>query len=160
MPNTESPNSCPIYFYKTSDPYGCFSNFSPHRIYLDGQNWLTVEHYYQAQKFIGTADVDVIPLIQGATTPVTAAMLGRDGDRTPRPDWNAVKFDIMAKAVLTKFLSHLDIQAVLLATGDRLIIENSPTDYYWGCGLDRTGQNQLGKILMQVRTEIRRRNLN
>jgi ribA/ribD-fused uncharacterized protein len=64
----------------------------------------------------------------------------------------------MAKAVLTKFLSHLDIQTVLLATGDRLIVENSPTDYYWGCGLDRTGQNQLGKILMQVRTAIRQRN--
>jgi len=60
----------------------------------------------------------------------------------------------MRAAVLTKFLTHLDIQAILLATNDQLIVENSPTDTFWGCGLDGTGENQLGKVLMSVRQEI------
>ncbi|MFM2063889.1 MAG: hypothetical protein RLZZ507_3560, partial [Cyanobacteriota bacterium] len=36
-----------IYFYKVWQPYGCFSNFSPHPIEIEGVDWPTVEHYYQ-----------------------------------------------------------------------------------------------------------------
>ena len=45
-----------IYFYKVGAPYGYFSNFSPHRIHIDGQDWQTVEHYYQAQKYVGSPE--------------------------------------------------------------------------------------------------------
>ena len=76
-----------------------------------------------------------------------------------RADWEAVKIPIMRQAVLTKFLTHSDIQAILLATGDRVIVEDSPRDYYWGGGCDRTGQNYLGKILMSVRSEIFQRRM-
>jgi len=143
-----------IYFYKVKEPYGCFSNFSPHSIYLNGQDWLTVEHYYQAQKFFKSVDEKLICLIQACATPEEAAKLGRDPSRQLRPDWEEVKTEIMREAVLVKFLTHIDIQAILLSTGDRLIVEDSPNDYYWGCGCDRTGQNHLGKILMSVRLEI------
>ncbi|HIK26727.1 MAG: NADAR domain-containing protein [Oscillatoriaceae bacterium SKW80] len=144
-----------IYFYKVDAPYGCFSNFSPHGIYLDGYYWPTVEHYYQAQKFVGTADAAIIPIIRAAKTAQEAAFLGRDRTRQYRPDWEAVKLSVMRSAVLLKFLSHLDIQAILLSTQDEIIVENSPTDYFWGCGADGTGQNHLGKILMDIRRQIR-----
>lgn len=144
-----------IYFYKVNDPYGCFSNFSPHGIYLLGQYWQTVEHYYQAQKFVNTEDELLISVIRSAETPAQAAALGRDRTRKVRYDWEPVKCQVMRRAVLTKFLAHLDIQAILLSTGDQLLVEDSPTDYYWGCGADKTGQNHLGKILMSVREEIR-----
>ena len=146
-----------IYFYKVDDPYGCFSNFSPHGIHLLGQDWMTVEHYYQAQKFVGTEDEGLIPAIACAKTPMEAATLGRDRTRHIRPDWEQVKTQIMREAVLTKFLTHLEIQSILLSTGERPIVEDSPTDYYWGCGVEKTGQNHLGKILMSVRQEIRQR---
>lgn len=144
-----------IYFYKVDEAYGCFSNFSPHQIYLQGTKWPTVEHYYQAQKFVGTADAVLIPVIYAAQTPADAAALGRDQTRQVRPDWEKVKTMVMREAVLKKFLTHKDIQAILISTGDELIVENSQTDYYWGCGGDKTGQNHLGKILMGVRQEIR-----
>lgn len=146
-----------IYFYKVSEPYGCFSNFSPHGIHLDGQYWPTVEHYYQAHKFWGTEDAHSIEIIHKAPTPEMAASLGRDRTRKVRPDWEQVKCAIMRSAVLTKFITHEDIQTILLSTGDKVIVENSPTDYYWGCGSDRTGQNHLGQVLMSVRQEIRER---
>lgn len=146
-----------IYFYKVSDPYGCFSNFSPHPIQVEGSYWQTVEHYYQAQKFVGTENVGLIAVIRETQTPMDAATIGRDRTRKLRPDWEQVKQYVMWQGVLTKFLTHTDIQAILLATGDELIVEDSPTDYYWGCGQNKTGQNQLGQILMNVRQEVRQR---
>lgn len=46
-----------IFFYKTWDPYGAFSNFSLHPIQLPDENgdyysWPSVEHYYQV-RFLG-----------------------------------------------------------------------------------------------------------
>jgi ribA/ribD-fused uncharacterized protein len=146
-----------IYFYKVTEPYGCFSNFSPHPIQIKELYWQTVEHYYQAHKFVGTEDKALIAVIRNAPTPMDAATLGRDRTRKLRPDWEQVKSQVMWQGVLTKFLTHTDIQAILLDTGEELIVEDSPVDYYWGCGQDKTGQNQLGKILMNVRQEIRRR---
>jgi len=148
-----------IYFYKVWEPYGCFSNFSLHPIQLEGTYWQTVEHYYQAQKFVGTENQGLIQVIRDAPTPMEAAKLGRDRTLKLRPDWDQVKPQVMWQGVLTKFLTHTDIQAILLDTGEELIVEDSPTDYYWGCGQDKTGQNQLGKTLMNVRKEIRKRRL-
>ncbi|MBD2778363.1 NADAR family protein [Iningainema tapete] len=144
-----------IYFYKVCPPYGCFSNFSPHGITIEGIYWSTVEHYYQAQKFVGTPDAVIIPTIYAAQTPELAAALGRDCTRQLRPDWDVVKVEVMRAAVLKKFLTHADIREVLISTGDQFLVEDSPKDYFWGCGADKTGQNQLGKILMSVREEIR-----
>lgn len=81
--------------------------------------------------------------------------MGRDRRHPLRSDWEQVKDDIMRKAVLTKFQTHADIRELLLGTGDRPIVENAPSDYYWGCGADGTGNNRLGDILMAVRCELR-----
>ena len=144
-----------IYFYKVNAPYGCFSNFSPHGIHLRGADWPTVEHYYQPQKFAGTVDAALIAVIHTPQTPEQAAAFGRDRTRQVRPYLAGVKAQVMREAVLKKFLTHADIQAILISTEEHPIVENSQTDYYWGCGGAKNGQNQLGKILMSVRQEIR-----
>jgi ribA/ribD-fused uncharacterized protein len=144
-----------IFFYKVWQPYGCFSNFSLHHIQIGNTYWTTVEHYYQAQKFIGSQDESLITLIQTASTPEAAATLGRRNMRCVRPDWTQVKIPVMREAVLQKFLTHREIREVLLLTRDETIVENSPTDYFWGCGADKTGENHLGKILMSVREQLR-----
>ena len=44
-----------IYLYTDRElPYGCFSNFSKHGFVMDKLWWYTTEHYFQAQKFVGT----------------------------------------------------------------------------------------------------------
>ncbi|WP_081589256.1 MULTISPECIES: NADAR family protein [Fischerella] len=53
--------------------------------------------------------------------------------------------------------AHTDIREILLSTGDEEIVENSPIDYYWGCGADGSGKNMLGIILMEVREILRQR---
>lgn len=144
----------PIYFYHEYDPYGCFSNFSPHGVELDGHYWKTSEHYYQAQKVIGTPIADQI---RNASTPDEAAALGRASTNPLRSDWDQVKGDVMRKVVLLKFETHADIRQILLDTGDELLVEDSPVDYYWGIGKEGTGRNQLGKTLMEVRQILRER---
>ena len=144
-----------IYFYSTrEEPYGCFSNFSAHGFELDGAYWPTSEHYFQAQKFVGTPHVEQIRQVK---TPKDAAKMGRERKRPLRQDWEEVKDDIMRKAVLCKFETHANIREVLLSTGDEELVENSPIDYYWGCGKDGSGKNKLGLILMEVREILRQR---
>lgn len=51
-PNVSPYESSIIFFYKTWDPYGSFSNFSPHPFQMLDENgdyctWSSVEHYYQ-----------------------------------------------------------------------------------------------------------------
>jgi ribA/ribD-fused uncharacterized protein len=145
-----------IYFYKVWQPFGCFSNFSPHGIEIHGTYWPTVEHYYQAQKFVGSVDAVIIPVIHAAKTPEDAAALGRCTSRRLRSDWDLVKTQVMREAIFKKFLTHRDIQETLLSTGNEVLVENSPTDYFWGCGADKTGQNHLGKVLMSVREDLSR----
>ena len=143
-----------ITFYTTIGPYGCFSNFSHHGFELDNLWWPTGEHYFQAQKFVGTKHMELVRL---APSPKVAARMGRDRSRPLRTDWEAVKDEVMRKAVLRKFERHVPLRAVLLDTGDEEIIENSPIDPYWGCGADGLGLNMLGKILMETRTVLRER---
>ncbi|MEM1366582.1 MAG: NADAR family protein [Cyanobacteria bacterium P01_H01_bin.15] len=144
-----------ILFYQVGAPYGCFSNFSPHAIHCAGLPWPTVEHYYQAHKFLGSPDASLIGAIRLAPTPEIAASLGRDRQRKLRLDWTEIKKQVMYRGVLTKFLTHPALRQTLIQTGDELLIENSPRDYFWGCGQDGTGANELGKVLMTVRHQLR-----
>jgi N-glycosidase YbiA len=125
---------------------------------LVSQHWATVEHYYQAHKFCGTKFEQIMTQIQAAPTPELAAKIGRSCQDYYHPDWDLRKCEIMYRAIWQKFSSHVDIQQVLLATLDAEIIEDSPVDYFWGCGTDRTGQNHLGQILMRVRADLQARN--
>jgi ribA/ribD-fused uncharacterized protein len=141
-----------LYFYSTRSEYGCFSNFSRHGLELDGVWWPTSEHYFQAQKFAGTPHAEQIRKVN---SPRDAANMGRDRQRPLRPDWETVKDDIMRRAVLKKFQTHDEIREILLGTGEEELVENAPHDYYWGCGKDGSGRNQLGLILMEVREILR-----
>lgn len=141
-----------IYFYSTRGDYGAFSNFSRHGFEIDGKYWKTSEHYFQAMKFEGTEYEDKV---REARTPKEAATLGRRRDWPLRKDWEQVKDDVMRQAVLKKFQTHADIRQILLETGDANIIENAPSDYYWGCGKSGTGKNMLGIILVETRAKLR-----
>lgn len=142
-----------IYFFTSTDEYGFLSNFSRHEFELDGHRWPTVEHYFQAQKFPGTP---LFGRIRNAPGPKDAKALGRTRDVKIRPDWDDVRDEVMRRAIWRKFEVHADLAARLLATGDEELIENAPNDYYWGCGADGTGLNMTGKLLMGLRTELRK----
>lgn len=141
-----------IRFYRTGDQHGSFSNFAPYPVEIDGKVWPTSEHYFQAQKFVGTSHEEAMRLER---SPMVVARMGRDRKKPLRPDWDAVKDDVMRKAVLAKFTQHQDLRTQLLATGDTKIVEHTENDSYWGDGGDGSGRNMLGLILMDVRDQLR-----
>src|SRR6516162_4235111 len=96
-----------INFYRLSDEYGCFSNFAPYPIQVDGKQWPTSEHYFQAQKFEVPEHQETI---RKTKSPMIAARMGRDRKKPLRCDWESVKVAIMRKAVRAKFTQHDDLR--------------------------------------------------
>ena len=140
-----------IRFYHLSDAYGCFSNFARAPVRLRGLVWPTSEHYFQAQKFVGTPREEEV---RQAKSPMIAARMGRSRKHPLRPDWERVKDAVMREAVLAKFTQHDDLRGLLLGTGDALLVEHTENDSYWGDGGDGSGKNMLGRILMSVRNQL------
>jgi len=139
-----------ILFYRINEPYGGFSNFSPHPVELKGRNWPTSEHYFQAQKFAGTEHEEAVRF---AKSPMVAARIGRR--RPLRSDWEAAKDDIMREVLRAKFSQHPDLWSLLLSTGDAQLVEHTKNDRYWADAGDGTGKNRLGQLLMELRAKLR-----
>lgn len=125
------------------------SNFHPVRVHYNGVWYRTAEHAYQAAKTIDHIDHD---LIAGAPTPGQAKRYTRN--LPLREDWGQVKDLIMLNVLRAKF-SDPGMAARLLETGEQELVEYNPWhDTYWGI-CNGVGQNRLGKLLMQVRKEMR-----
>lgn len=146
-----------IKFYSTKGKYGVFSNFYKSPVFLDDLKWPTSEHFYQAQKFLPGTMYDenktIRESIRLCDTAREAADMGRS--LSIRDDWESIKYSVMKRVITAKFTQYRSFGDLLLETGDEELIEDSPTDYIWGCGEDGTGLNWLGKVLMEVRTELK-----
>ena len=129
--------------------YEFLSNFYPSPISYLGRPFATVEHMYQTYK---TLDPTWQRDIQYAKTP---GMAKRIGQQCPiREDWETIKFVIMLSALRHKF-STSPLRLQLLNTGDARLIEgNDWGDRIWG-KVNGVGENHLGRLLMQVRSEIK-----
>lgn len=130
------------------------SNFHLAEVQLEGIEYPSSEHAYQAAK---TLDPIMRETISKCGAPAVAKKIGKTIDL--RADWEQVKFGIMQALVREKFTRHADLRAKLQETGSAALIEgNWWHDTYWGkCTCVKhsgTGQNNLGKILMQVRAEL------
>ena len=137
-----------IQFYEPNEDYGYLSNFADSPIQLSEVIWPTSEHYYQAQKF---TDPSVQQKILNASTPDEAFKLSRKYNHLVKSDWMDVRHSVMRYIVFEKFRQNRHFTHLLVSTGDKLLKEHSHKDSYWGDGGDGQGQNELGKILMEVR---------
>lgn len=159
--------------------YRFLSNFYPAAVTLDGVTYSSVEHAYQAAKTLD-AHIRLIFIShylclrcnkrqayesygckhcghRGVVfRPVTAGDAKRPGNTlTIRHDWFAIRVRVMEDLVRKKFTTHTELGNRLLLTGDEELIEgNTWGDRFWGVCRGE-GENQLGKILMKVRTELR-----
>ncbi len=132
--------------------YRFLSNFWPAEIEFEGIRYPSVEHAYQAAKSLNTEDRRRIAAI---SDPAEAKRAGRA--LSLRPDWETAKFEVMEVCVRAKFMTHPDLRAKLLATGNAELVEgNAWGDRVWGV-YEGQGENRLGKILMRVREECRGR---
>jgi ribA/ribD-fused uncharacterized protein len=132
--------------------YRFLSNFWPATVEFEGVTYPTVEHAYQSAK---TLDVAERRRIAALATPAEAKHAGEA--LVLRADWASIKYEVMLRCVRYKFTHHAELGKLLLGTGDAYLEEgNTWGDVIWGVYEGR-GTNWLGKILMQVRGELRER---
>ncbi|EKM52578.1 uncharacterized protein PHACADRAFT_100358 [Phanerochaete carnosa HHB-10118-sp] len=148
-------DSAPLLFYKKDEPYYEFTNFSPHPIQYQGKLYPTSEHLFQAYKFLSTRP-DLAERVRTTPTPRAALEEATRMRKLQRSDWFDVNISVMDQVLEAKFTQNAQLKKLLLDTGERDIIEDSPVDSFWGCGADGQGRNELGKALVRLRKKFRR----
>lgn len=142
---------------KFDGPWRFLSNFSPHGFVISTLWFLTVEHWYQANK-VCVGNTDDFRKIMNAETPGKAKRLGQKVKL--RPDWEDIKIEVMLKGVMEKFKQNHEILELLKKTGDKILVEgNHWHDNIWGdCSCPKCekkiGKNLLGNVLMHVRDQL------
>lgn len=134
-------------------PYRFLSNFWPARVILDGVVYGSVEVAFQASKWKPENREYFLTCTNKESI---------DHNRKNNPNlytaegWDAIKIEVMCGLVKQKFDKALnpDNHAKLMETGDKFLEEkNWWGDDFWGVVLSGEGQNNLGKILMEVRSQ-------
>jgi ribA/ribD-fused uncharacterized protein len=176
-----------VEFYEPSKLNGFLSNyFGQHNdrtfhLTAANRNWKSVEHYFQAQKFIfegcSEKSLEYANLIADASTPNIAKELASQKIKGGYPwrtrlnpvieeysqthkvhlraDWEKIKDEVMYEAVFQKFAQNKSLRDLLIGTKEKTLVEHTPRDKYWGDGGDGTGKNKLGETLMKVRVVLR-----
>lgn len=153
-------------FHDADKVNGHYSNFwQGQAVVIGGEEYKTVEHYFQAQKFAPRKGVPqyaarIREQIMAAATADEAKKLARNNLRfaVSMQDWiKKLRVGEMYQGVHAKFSQDEDLKAILLATENAQLIETMPgprNDTFWGVR-GTTGANMLGRILMQVREDLR-----
>lgn len=130
--------------------YRFLSNFwpCPNGIEYEGTIFKSVEHAYQSAKFPKSEHYKLIN--------ISAGEIKKLGREVFLPNnWDTVKYDLMYDFVLQKFSKDENLKKLLINTGNKILDErNSWGDVYWGTNEQRVGKNNLGKILMKIRSEL------
>jgi ribA/ribD-fused uncharacterized protein len=134
--------------------YHPFDNFSAHQIELWGRLFPTAEHAFQWRKFSECAPA-VAESILVARSPEAAKKIAAEHRAERRPDWAEARVGVMREILGAKAEQHADVRERLMASGDRTLIEASPSDAFWGVGSDGNGENWVGRILMELRSGLK-----
>jgi len=151
--------------------YGGFCSQWVHSPFVDNDSLLwfnTAEQWmmYKKAKFFN--DESTAALIMETKHPREQKRLGRSTKNYNEAKWDKVKYDIVFRGNVMKFTQNSSFGKALLGTGDKTIVEASPTDAIWGIklGLENPdildphkwkGQNLLGKIIMDTRDVLNRK---
>lgn len=172
-----------IKFHKEYEEWGEFSNFFsknikikaaiPSKLTVNGEpatdsvwltpelNWPTSEHLFQAMKFSEKGK-------ENLAVDVSKISTAKDARKFPgkryRSDWHSgtppYKVRVMRYVVRKKFSQNDVVKDVLLRTNNDILIEDtqiatSYDDPFWGNGWSGVGENWLGRILEEIRAELK-----
>lgn len=148
-----------VVFLKTNERFGGLSNMAPgFPLRVNGVRIRTSEALYQACRFPHLPDVQ--RKIIDEHSPMTAKMRSKPFRKDSRPDWDAVRVKIMRWCLRVKLAQNWrEFGRLLLATGDRPIVEQSRKDDFWGAKVAEdgslVGMNVLGRLLMELREQLK-----
>ncbi len=140
----------------------CFSQWYPSTFEVDGVLYKTAEHWMMAKKAELFGDGEAMQKILLAEKPAVAKAIGREVRNFDAAVWNKQAYQIVVDGSKHKFASNPALEKFLLYTGNKTIVEASPSDPIWGIGLSQDskdalypsnwrGTNLLGFALMEAR---------
>lgn len=132
-----------------------FDNFASFQVDYNDRRWPTSEHAYQAAHFYETAPELVEQIYEARSAHDAYKIAKSNADKAP-DNWEDIKVGIMYDICRTKLLQNPYVREKLELSGDLDIVEDSPKDDFWGWGPNCDGRNELGKIWMRLRTELRK----
>ena len=139
----------PINFIENRWHY--LSPFSAHEVVIDGTTYKTAEHAYQALRMVPESRKEIM----STTSPLEAWRKAQELKEESKLDPGHDKYALMEKIFRAKLEQHPDIKDILLESEDRELLKVYDTDYYWGTGADGSGENQMGKLWMKLREELK-----
>lgn len=145
-----------VCFYEQD--FYVLSNFSSFQVRCGPYTFNTSEQLYHWRRFflVGGFDCDQLcDRIINAPSAHEAFRIAQENKVHQYPHWDDVKVGEMRQILRLKAEQHEYVHRKLLATGDRELVENSWRDDFWGWGPNRDGQNMLGKLWMELRSELR-----
>lgn len=160
-------DSVMIGFFHENEEYGCFSNWYPARFNYAGKHFVNAEQFMMYHKVLMFHKFDLADQIMRTADPEKCKKIA--GQKFPEFDsdlWEKTCKTIVKRGVKAKFSQNEEIRKELLGTGNALLVQCSPYDRKWGIGIDINdpdrlviarwkGKNLLGRILMEVREELR-----
>lgn len=134
------------------DEFRFLSNFWPARVRGPGRRiYASVEHAYQASKSLDRA---IWKEIAALPRPGAAKKFSRW--MAIRTDWPRVRVGIMEGLLRQKFATGGELAAMLVAIDGKIEEGNNWGDTFWGVDLATgEGENNLGRLLMTIRNELR-----
>lgn len=159
----------PILFHGAGEdkgPYKFLDNQAEYPIQVESKKYPTVEHYFQSMKASEFGDKEILEKIERAPSGKAVKALGKLVKNFIKEQWDSKRIEIMARGVRAKFVQHPELQKQLLETGEKQIGEADARNTFWGIGTSAAtelskdpskwkGQNQLGKLLMNLRSEFK-----
>lgn len=144
-----------VFFYEQD--FYVLSNFSAFRVAIFDRVFDTSEAAYHWAKFSdGSAVHEAIrEEILAAPSAHAAFKIAEKYKSLVSEEWPSRRVDMMRVILKAKVNQHEYVCRKLLATGDRELIEDSWRDNFWGWGPNKDGQNQLGKLWMEIRKEVK-----
>lgn len=135
------------------------------RFEVDGIMFTSSEQAYMFFKAFHFNDMESVLSIMRETNPAKCKKLGRKVKNFDDNEWKIVCMDYMEKVCTEKFRQNISLLQYLTNTNDKILVEASPWDCYWGIGLypdsvlrfdeaNWRGLNKLGIVLMNVRKKL------
>jgi ribA/ribD-fused uncharacterized protein len=112
----------------------------------------SVEELFQAFKAEFADDGAALDEIAECESAREAKRIGSQVDLDV-DEWNKKRESFMRRAVRAKYDQDPSLQNQLIATGSQPIVMHY-RDSFWGDGGDGSGENKLGKIHMEIRSEL------
>jgi len=134
-------------------PFRFLSNFYilKNGVGFEGLYYPSVEHAYQAAKWPQPDRAQFVDISAGKSKKLGKLAPNFDGRK-----WNKKKYDIMFELVLQKFRNNpIQREMLFMTSGFTLEERNSWGDMDWGTDEQGKGENNLGKILMNVRERLK-----